>query len=63
MFAPFNSFIKNKLGSKNTIILALFLEAATTFGLGLISYSKKPKIFFGINLALRFFQGTGEVLL
>ena len=58
-----NSHIKNHIGSKNTIILALFLETLTTFGLGLISYSNQPKVFLGINLVLRFFQGTGEVLL
>ena len=52
-----------KIGSKNTILLGLFLLTSTTYGIGLISYTKKPKTFLSINLVLRFFQGAGEVLL
>jgi MFS family permease len=38
IFAPFNSFIKNKIGSKNSIILGFIMMGITTFGLGLITW-------------------------
>jgi len=38
IFAPFNSFIKNKLGSKNSIIFGFIMMGLTTFGLGLITW-------------------------
>ena len=37
IFAPFNSFIKNKIGSKNSIIFGFIMMGLTTFGLGLIT--------------------------
>jgi len=55
IFAPFNSIIKNKMGSKNTILFGFLLMTLTTFGLGLISYSKNAKLFLGVSICLRFF--------
>ncbi len=55
VFAPFNSIIKNRFGAKNTIIFGFVLMTATTFGLGLISYTNNAKLFLGISIALRFF--------
>jgi MFS family permease len=37
IFAPFNSFIKNKIGSKNSIILGFTIMGITTCGLGIIT--------------------------
>ena len=63
IFAPFNSIIKNKMGSKNTILFGFLLMTLTTFGLGFISYSKDAKLFLGVSIFLRFFQGMGDILL
>jgi len=63
IFAPFNAYIKNKIGAKNTIIVGFFLITVTTFGLGVIHYIKNYQVFYFSALALRFFQGQGDVLL
>jgi MFS family permease len=51
------------MGAKNTIIFGFFLITLTTFGLGLIHYIKDHQVFYYTALALRFFQGQGDVLL
>lgn len=56
-FAPLNALIKNKMGSKNTILLGLGLMALTTFGLGFASTLDDADSFKSIAVALRFFQG------
>ena len=63
IFAPFNALIKNKLGSKNAIVVGFFFLTITTFGLGAIARVKDPHMFKYIAVGLRFFQGQGDVLL
>ena len=55
VFAPFNSVVKNKIGSKNTILIGFFLMCSTTFGLGCLAYIKDPMTFIIIGVLLRFF--------
>jgi MFS family permease len=40
IFSPFNSLIKNWLGTKNTIVIGLFLVMISTGGLGAIAVIK-----------------------
>ena len=54
-FAPLNTMVKNRIGSKNTIIFGFFLMTATTFGLGLIGLYDNPLYFKYTAIALRFF--------
>lgn len=63
MFAPFNALIKNKVGTKNAILLGFLVCTLTTYGLGAIARVKDPRTFKYIAVALRFFQGQGDVLL
>lgn len=63
MFAPFNAWIKNKLGAKNTILVGFVMITITTFGLGLIHYIEDADTFLYTALTLRFLQGFGDVLL
>lgn len=63
MFAPFNAYIKNKLGAKNTLLIGFFLITVTTYGLGLLSLIDNSDTFLYTALILRFFQGQGDVLL
>ena len=42
IFAPFNGQIKNKLGSKNTILFGFGLMTVTTVGLGMIAWIRDP---------------------
>jgi MFS family permease len=63
VFAPFNAFIKNKMGSKNTMIIGFFLITVTTLGLGAIEHFDHSAQYLYSALALRFFQGQGDVLL
>ena len=63
MFAPFNAWIKNKLGAKNTILVGFVMITFTTFGLGLIHYIEDADTFLYTALTLRFLQGFGDVLL
>jgi MFS family permease len=57
MFAPFNALIKNKVGTKNAILLGFLVATVTTYGLGAIARVKDPRTFKYIAVALRFFQG------
>ena len=61
-FAPFNSAIKNRLGSKNTILVGIILLSATAFGLGAISWIEDPVAFKWAALCLRFLQGQGDIM-
>ena len=54
-FAPFNSIIKNALGSKNTIIMGFGFLTITTFGLGWISLISNASVFKYTAVAVRFF--------
>lgn len=63
IFAPFNAMIKNKLGSKNAIVIGFGILTITTYGLGAVSYVTDPHMFKWIAVVLRFFQGQGDVLL
>lgn len=63
VFAPFNSLIKNALGSKNTIIFGFFFLTITTFALGWISVITNAQIFKWVAIVVRFFQGLGDILL
>jgi len=55
IFAPFNSFIKNKIGSKNSIILGFIMMGITTCGLGLLALINSSNLFVFIAIVLRFF--------
>jgi MFS family permease len=55
IFAPFNAVIKNRIGSKNTILFGFFLVTVSTFGLGIIAHIYDPLIFKWIAVGLRFF--------
>lgn len=63
IFAPFNAYIKNKIGAKNTILFGFMLMTVTTSGLGFIAIIKDPIMFKWSAVVLRFFQGQGDVLL
>ena len=63
VFAPFNAIIKNTLGSKNAIILGFMLLTGTTFGIGLLADMPVADEFKYTGMALRFFQGAGDILL
>ena len=63
MFAPFNAWIKNKMGAKNTLLIGFVMITVTTFGLGLLSMIKNSQSFLIVALILRFFQGQGDVFL
>ena len=54
IFAPFTAFIKNKIGSKNTIVAGFFLTTCTTVGLALMTLIEDPDTFFYVGNALRF---------
>ena len=54
VFAPFTSQIKNYLGTKNTIIIGLFLVMLSTVGLGAIANILNGNTFRYIALGLRF---------
>ena len=55
IFAPFNSAIKNKMGSKNTIIFGFILMTATTFGIGTLTHMSNHYKFVYTAVLLRFF--------
>ena len=55
--------IKNYFGSKNTILFGFTLMTVTTFGLGAIANINDTDAFKYSGLALRFFQGQGDILL
>lgn len=63
LFAPFNSLIKNTIGTKNTILAGLFLVTITTIGLGAIEALSNGKYFIYCGIGLRFFQGAGDIML
>lgn len=63
LFAPFTAFVKNKIGSKNTIVAGFFLMTVTTVGLGIMTMIDNPTTFFFVGNALRFVQGLGDVWL
>ena len=63
VFAPFNAYIKNKLGSKNTMLIGFFIITISSFGLGVIAVFDHSSTFLYSALTLRFFQGQGDVLL
>ena len=63
MFAPFTAFVKNKIGSKNTIVAGFFLMTLTTIGLGVMTKLEDPYMFFIVGNSLRFVQGLGDVWL
>jgi MFS family permease len=54
IFSPLNSNIKNYLGTKNTILIGLFLVMLSTCGLGAIANISNGNTFRSIALALRF---------
>lgn len=55
--------IKNSLGSKNAILLGFLLLTGTTFGIGLLADFTNADMFKYTGMALRFFQGFGDILL
>lgn len=63
LFSPFNSLIKNSIGTKNTILLGFFLVTITTIGLGSIAHITNGTYFTYTAIILRFFQGAGDILL
>jgi MFS family permease len=63
IFAPFNSLLKNTLGSKNTIIVGFAFLTMATFGLGAIALYENPRAFYWTAIGLRFIQGAGDVFL
>jgi MFS family permease len=63
IFSPFNSLIKNWLGTKNTIVIGLILVMISTGGLGAIAIIMNGNQFRYIALGLRFIQGAGDIML
>lgn len=63
LFAPFTASFKNKIGSKNTILLGFLTMTMTTIGLGMMTYIDDPVLFFVVGNILRFVQGMGDVWL
>jgi len=55
IFAPFNAAIKNRIGSKNTILFGFLLVTISTGGLGVIAHVHNPHYFKWIAVGLRFF--------
>jgi MFS family permease len=55
IFAPINSFIKNKLGKKNTIVVGFVILTVTTTGLGAIGNLTNSYAFLFTACILRFF--------
>ena len=62
IFAPLNSIIKNALGSKTVIVVGFSLLTVTTLGLGAVAYITNPHVFKYAAVALRFFQGQGDIM-
>lgn len=58
--SPFNSKIKNALGSRNAIMFGFTEMIISSFGLGLASRCQDPTYFFYSSMILRFFQGQGN---
>ena len=54
LFAPFTAYVKNKIGSKNTIVAGFILMTVTTIGLGMMTMIEDPMTFFIAGNALRF---------
>jgi MFS family permease len=63
LFSPFNSMIKNSIGTKNTILTGFFLVTITTIGLGAIANLSNGLYFTYCGIGLRFFQGAGDIML
>jgi MFS family permease len=63
LFSPLTAYIKNKIGSKNTISMGFVLITITTYCLGLITYIDDPFTFFVCGNIVRFIQGVGSVWL
>ena len=63
IFSPFISKIKNRIGTKNTILLGLTLTMGSTMGLGYLAIIKQSSKFKYISLALRFVQGAGDIII
>jgi MFS family permease len=55
LFAPFTAYLKNTIGSKNTISAGFILMTITTYGLGALTYIDDPFLFFVVGNILRFF--------
>jgi MFS family permease len=54
IFSPMNSFISNKLGAKNAVLLGFTVLTLTTVGLGTLAKVKNPKLFMILSIILRF---------
>ena len=63
LMAPFNSTLKNILGSKNAILFGFVLTTISTVGLGLMSYIQDNEMFFIAASGIRIIQGLGDCLL
>lgn len=63
LMAPFNSTLKNILGSKNAILFGFVLTTTSTVGLGLMSYIQDNEMFFIAASGIRIIQGLGDCLL
>jgi MFS family permease len=51
------------LGAKWCVLFGFFLLTTTTFGLGLISNIKDTTTFEYAAIGIRFFQGSGDIIL
>lgn len=54
IFAPFNGYIKNFLGTKNSIVIGFTMVTFTCVGLGLIANFDNPRSFLYAAVTLRF---------
>lgn len=63
MIAPFNSLIKNTIGTKNTIILGLSIVTLTVIGLGAIYALNDGVKFTFAAIVLRYIEGAGAIML
>ena len=62
IFAPLNTLLTDRFGTKNTMLIGFSMLAVTSFGLGAIANIKDQKVFLYTAIALRFVQGYGDVI-
>jgi len=54
IFAPLNTLLTDRFGTKNTMLIGFSMLAVTSFGLGAIANIKDQKVFLYTAIALRF---------
>lgn len=63
LWSFWNASLRNKIGSKNLILLGLFLLMISALCLGLIALSKDGSQFVTFALIARFVMGVGDMMI